>query len=53
MKNLKQLSDARIMADLHTRLSQWLGGLIVFGGMDTVLNVVVSESAFEVALSKD
>ena len=36
LKNLKQLSDARIMADLSTSLPPWLIGLTVFGGMDPV-----------------
>ncbi len=35
-KNLQQLSDARIMADLSTSLPPWLIGLTVFGGVDPV-----------------
>ena len=52
-KNLKKISDARIMGDLPTSLPPWLVGLLVFGGMDPVSKVVVSESAFDVAFSKD
>ena len=36
VKNLKQLSDTRFMADLSTSLPPWLIGLTVFGGMDPV-----------------
>jgi hypothetical protein len=52
-KNLKKISDARIMGDLPTSLPPWLVGLLVFGGMDPVSKVVVSESTFDVAFSKD
>ena len=47
------MSDARIMGDLPTSLPPWLVGLIVFGGVDPVSKVVVSESAFDVAFSKE
>jgi hypothetical protein len=47
VKNLKQVSDAKIMADLPTSLPPWMFGLIGFGGVDPVSNVAVSESAFE------
>ena len=52
-KNLKQLSDARIMGDLPTSLQPWLVGLIVIGGVDPVSKVVVSNSAFDIAFSKE
>ena len=52
-KNLKKISDARIMQDLSTSLPPWLVGLLVFGGIDPVSKVVVSESAFDIAFSKE
>jgi hypothetical protein len=53
LKNLKRVSDARIMGDLHLSLPPYLVGLIVFGGVDPVSKVVVSDSAFELAFSKE
>ena len=41
------------MADLSTSLPPWLIGLTVFGGMNPMLKVVVSDSAFDVAFSKE
>ncbi len=41
LENLKQWSDARIMADLSKSLSPWLIGLTVFGGMEPMSKVVV------------
>ena len=52
-KNLKKILDARIMRDLSTSLPPWLVGLLVFGGIDPVSKVVVSESAFDIAFSKE
>ena len=51
VKNLKLVSYDRIMRDLPTSLPPWMVGLIVFGGMDSVSNIVVSESAFEIGFS--
>lgn len=47
------MSVSRITADLFTSLPPWLVGLIVFGGLDPLSNVVMSKSAFDVWLSKD
>ena len=52
-KNLKKILDTRIMEDLSTSLPPWLVGLLVFGGIDPVSKVVVSESAFDIAFSKE
>jgi hypothetical protein len=41
------------MGDLPTSLLPWLVGFLVFGGMDTVSKVVLSESAFGIAFSKE
>ncbi len=41
------------MTDLSTSLSPWLVGLTVFGGVDPVLKVIMSESSFDVAFSKE
>eukprot|EP00804_Cyclotella_cryptica_P025136 CCRYP_012991-RA/>CCRYP_012991-RA protein AED:0.38 eAED:0.38 QI:0/-1/0/1/-1/1/1/0/116 len=41
------------MGDLPTSLPPYLVGLNVFGGVDPVSKVVVSDSAFELAFSKE
>ena len=48
VKNLKLVPDARIMGDLPTSLPPWMFGLIVFGGIDMLSNIVVSKSASEI-----
>ena len=53
LKNLKQLSDARIMVDISTSLPPWLIGLTVYGGVDPVSKAVASVNAFDVAFSKE
>eukprot|EP00804_Cyclotella_cryptica_P011512 CCRYP_017062-RA/>CCRYP_017062-RA protein AED:0.20 eAED:0.24 QI:0/0/0/1/0/0/3/0/320 len=53
IKNLKRVSDTRIMGDLPTSLPPYLIGLIVLGGVDPVSKVVVSDSAFELAFFKE
>ena len=52
-KEIKKISGARIMGDLPTSLPLWLVGLLVFSGINPVLNVVVSYSAFDIAFSKE
>ena len=52
-QKIKKNSDARILGDLSTSLPPWLVGLLVFGGIDPVSKVVVSESAFDIAFSKE
>ncbi len=51
MKNLKEVSDARIMGEFTTSLPPWIVGLIAFGGNNPLSNVVVP-STFEVGLLK-
>jgi hypothetical protein len=41
------------MGDLSASLLPFLVGLIVFSGVDPVSKVVVSDSAFELAFSKE
>lgn len=53
IKNLKQSTHARTMADLPTSLPPCLVGLIVFSGIDAMLKGVVLDTAFDIALSKE
>ena len=46
--SLNLFFNARIMRDLPTSLPPWMVGLVVFGGVDPVSNIVVSESAFKI-----
>ncbi len=52
-KNLKILSDSRLIGYYTTSLPQWMVGLVVFGGTDLVSGVVVPCSAFEMGFSKE
>ncbi len=52
-KNLKILSDSRLIGYYTTSLPPWMVGLVVFGGTDLVSGVVVPCSAFEMGFSKE
>ena len=45
VKNLKILSDARLIGNDTTGLSPWMVGLVVFGGTDPISGVIVPCSA--------
>ena len=51
-KNLKILSDSRLIGNYTTSLPPWMVGLVVFGGTNPISGVAVSFSAFHVAFSK-
>jgi hypothetical protein len=53
VKNLKILSDARLIGNYNIGLPPWMVGLVVFGGTDPISGVVVPCSAFNVAFSKE
>ncbi len=52
-KNLKILSDSRLIGNHTTSLLPWMVGLVVFGGTDPISGVVVPCSAFDIAFSKE
>ena len=52
-KNLKILSDSRLIGNYTTSLPPWMVGLVVFGGTDPISGVAVPCSAFDVAFSKE
>ena len=51
-KNLDVVVDERIKQKQSTSLAPWQVGLIVFGGVDPVTNIIV-ESAFEQGFSRE
>ena len=52
-KNLKILSDSRLIGNYSTSLPPWMVGLVVFGGTDPISGVVVLCSAFDMGFSKE
>ncbi len=52
-KNLKILSDSRLIGNYSTSLPPWMVGLVVFGGTDPISGVVVPCSAFDIAFYKE
>jgi hypothetical protein len=52
-KNLKILSDSRLIGNYTTSFPPWMVGLAVFGGTNPIYGVVVPCSAFDIAFSRE